>query len=101
MKRRGQIKSRMLPVAFEGPPPLAGAEILAGGLRAGEVMSGTDGRAIALLRLDRIEGASLTVDGRPVSVERPGWITALNAGASAAGGPRPEEGVVEGANASH
>ena len=32
------------------------------------------GRAMALLRLDRIEGADLTVDGRPVRVERPAWI---------------------------
>jgi len=73
MKRRGQIKNRMLPIAFEGPPPAFGAEVLAGELRAGEVLSGTDGRAMALLRLDRIAGA-LTVDGRAVRVERPAWI---------------------------
>src|SRR5207245_6215597 len=57
MKRRGQIKNRMLPIAFEGQPPAPGAEVLAGELRAGEVRSGRDGRAIALLRLDRIAGA--------------------------------------------
>jgi hypothetical protein len=74
MKRRGQVKTRMLPIAFEGPAPAPGAEVLAGELRAGEVLSGQDGRAIALLRLDRIEGASLTVDGRPVAVERPAWF---------------------------
>jgi tRNA-modifying protein YgfZ len=73
MKRRGQIKTRMLPIVFEGDPPAFGAEVLAGELRAGEVLSGADGRAMALLRLDRIAG-SLTVDGRPVRVERPGWI---------------------------
>jgi hypothetical protein len=74
MKRRGQIKNRMLPIAFDGPPPPFGAEVLAGELRAGEVLSGRDGRAMALLRLDRIEGADLTVDGRPVRVERPAWF---------------------------
>jgi folate-binding protein YgfZ len=74
MKRRGQIKTRMLPIAFDGPPPAFGAEVLAGDLRAGEVRSGRDGRAIALLRLDRIDGAELTVDGRPVRVERPAWF---------------------------
>lgn len=74
MKRRGTIKNRMLPIAFEGPAPAFGAEVLAGELRAGEVLSGRDGRAMALLRLDRIEGAELTVDGRPVSVERPDWL---------------------------
>jgi folate-binding protein YgfZ len=73
MKRRGQVKSRMLPIAFDGAPPPPGAEVLAGTLRAGEVLSGRDGRAMALLRLDRI-GAGLTVDGRPVAVERLAWI---------------------------
>lgn len=74
MKRRGQIKSRMLPIVFAGPPPAFGAEVLAGALRAGQVLSGVTGRALALLRLDRAEGASLTVDGRPVTVERPAWF---------------------------
>jgi folate-binding protein YgfZ len=74
MKRRGVIKNRMLPIAFEGPAPAPGAEVLAGELRAGEVLSGGDGRAMALLRLDRIEGASLTVDGRPVKAEPPEWL---------------------------
>lgn len=74
MKRRGAIKNRMLPITFEGPSPAFGAELLAGDLRAGEVLSGREGRAMALVRLDRIEEAELTVDGRPVSVERPGWF---------------------------
>jgi folate-binding protein YgfZ len=76
MKRRGAIKSRMLPLVFDGPPPPAGAEILAGTLRAGEALSGMDGRAIALVRLDRIEGAALTVEGRACAVERPDWTRA-------------------------
>jgi folate-binding protein YgfZ len=74
MKRRGQIKSRMLPIAFEGPAPTPGAEVLAGELRAGVVTSVGEGRGIALLRLDRAEGQSLTVDGRPVTVARPAWF---------------------------
>ena len=73
MKRRGSIKTRMLPIAFDGPPPPFGAEVLNGDLRAGEVLSGRDGAAMALLRLDRLEGA-LTVEGRPVSVRRPAWM---------------------------
>jgi tRNA-modifying protein YgfZ len=74
MKRRGAVKTRMLPIRFEGPPPGYGTEVLAGTLRAGDVRSGIDGRGIALLRLDRIEGAELTIDGRPVSVETPAWF---------------------------
>ncbi|WP_425994593.1 YgfZ/GcvT domain-containing protein [Caulobacter sp. DWR1-3-2b1] len=76
MKRRGTIKTRMLPIVFDGPAPAFGAEILAGELRAGEVLSGHDGRAMAALRLDRIEAGGLTVDGRPVSVDRPDWMPA-------------------------
>ncbi len=73
MKRRGSIKNRMLPIAFAGPPPPFGAEVLNGELRAGEVLSGREGGAMALLRLDRLEGA-LTVEGRPVAVHRPAWM---------------------------
>lgn len=67
MKRRGQIKNRMLPVIFDGPPPPFGAEVLKGELRAGEILSGQDGIAMALLRLDRIDG-ELTADGRKIRV---------------------------------
>lgn len=81
MKRRGGIKSRMLPIVFDGAAPALGAEVLANGkLRAGEVLSGGEGRAMALLRLDRIEGAELTVDGRAVRAERPTWMEAPDGG---------------------
>ncbi len=73
MKRRGTVKNRMLPITYDGPAPPFGAEVLAGELRAGEVLTGGDGRAIALLRLDRIEGAALTVDGRSVRADIPEW----------------------------
>ncbi len=73
MKRRGTIKTRMLPIAFDGPAPAPGTEILNGELRAGEVLSGADGRAIAFVRLDRMEG-QLTADGRPIQVETPVWM---------------------------
>ena len=75
MKRRGAIRNRMLPLAFDGPPLPFGAEVLNGDLRAGEVLSGLDGAALALLRLDRLEGP-LTVEGRPVEVRRPEWFPA-------------------------
>ena len=73
MKRRGGVRSRMLPIAFDGPAPAFGAEVLAGTLRAGEVLTGRNGRAMALLRLDRIADAALTVEGRTVRVETPDW----------------------------
>lgn len=73
MKRRGQVRNRMAPLALDGPPPAFGTEVLVGELRAGEVLTGREGRAMALLRLDRIAGADLTADDRPVRCERPSW----------------------------
>ena len=74
MKRRGQIRSRLLPVEMEGPAPTSGTEVLAGTLRAGEIVGGRDGRALALLRLDRIAGQALTADGRTVHATVPDWL---------------------------
>lgn len=73
MKRRGQIKNRMLPLSFDGAAPAFYAEVLLGDRRAGEVLSGQDGRAMALVRLDRIDG-DLTADGKAVRVDRPEWL---------------------------
>ena len=73
MKRRGTVKSRMLPLRLEGPAPANGAEVLNGELRAGIVASGVEGLALGLMRLDRIGGA-LTVEGRGAEVVRPDWL---------------------------
>jgi folate-binding protein YgfZ len=76
MKRRGAIRNRMLPIAFEGPPPEFGCELLAGSLRAGQALSGVDGAAMALLRLDRLEAGLLTfADGRVWRPVQPKWFT--------------------------
>jgi folate-binding Fe-S cluster repair protein YgfZ len=72
MKRRGQIKNRMLPVTFDGPPPPFGTELLNGDRRAGDILSGQDGIAMALLRLDRLDG-DLTADGRKIRVAQPAY----------------------------
>lgn len=74
MKRRGPIKTRLVPITFDGAAPPFGAEVLAGELRAGEVRSGGPGRALALLRIDRAVGAALTVEGRPVRLDPPPWL---------------------------
>ncbi len=74
MKRRGTVKTRMAPVVFEGAPPAPGSELLNGTLRAGEVLSGVDGRAMAAVRLDRLEGALTLADGRTARVEFPAWL---------------------------
>jgi folate-binding protein YgfZ len=74
MKRRSAVKSRMTPLEFTGPAPAPGTPVqTAAGLRAGEVLSGREGRALALLRLDRAVGGGLTVDGRPATLDAPLW----------------------------
>ena len=74
MKRRGQVKSRTLPIVFDGPAPPHGTEIRSGEHRAGQVLSGRDGRALAVMRLDRIEDGDLSAGGMPVEIERPWWV---------------------------
>jgi hypothetical protein len=75
MKRRGQIRSRMVPVAFDGPAPAFGTELLAGSLRAGEALSSHADRGMALLRLDRLEAGDLTLaDGRSWRPAWPDWL---------------------------
>jgi folate-binding protein YgfZ len=74
MKRRSAVKTRMAPIVFDGPAPAPGTPVqTAQGLRAGEVLSGRDGRALALMRLDRAVGGGLTVDGRPARLHVPDW----------------------------
>ncbi len=80
MKRRGLVKTRLCALSFEGPAPPPGAEVLcqdddaATALRAGEVLSGCDGRALALMRLDRAVGRPLSVDGRRVRLSPADWL---------------------------
>ena len=75
MKRRGQVRSRMIPIAFEGQAPAMGTELLAGELRAGEALSAHGDRAMALLRLDRLEAGPLTFgEGRAWRPVWPEWL---------------------------
>jgi folate-binding protein YgfZ len=74
MKRRSAVKTRMAPLRFEGPAPAIGAPVeTQGGLRAGEVLSGREGRAMALLRLDRAVSGPLVCQGRPMVLDIPSW----------------------------
>jgi tRNA-modifying protein YgfZ len=74
MKRRSAVKTRMAPIVFDGPAPAPGTPVeTAAGLRAGEVLSGRDGRALALLRLDRAVSGPLACSGHPVALDIPSW----------------------------
>ncbi len=73
MKRRGQIKNRILPFAYKAEAPERGSEILNGDKRAGEVLLAGHGVGLALMRIDRRTG-SLSFGATPIDLIIPDWI---------------------------
>lgn len=73
MKRRGQIKNRILPLIHAGHL-VKGAEILLGERKIGEVLNTHDGASLGLMRLDRLEGGQATSSGMNLEIDRPDWI---------------------------
>jgi len=55
---RALIKKRLVPVTVSGPLPAPGTPVLAGEREIGEVRSGLDTRALAMLRLEDLERAA-------------------------------------------
>lgn len=79
MKRKGEIRKRTLTARFEGSAPAQGTPILAEESAVGELLSGRDGAALALVRLDRLEaatkaGKTLTAEGREVAIDFPSYL---------------------------
>jgi hypothetical protein len=75
MKRRATTRKKFCPVAFDGAAPAFGTQLQANGAEIGSVRSGAEGRAIALLRLDRaLAGQSLAADGRALRLDPPPWL---------------------------
>jgi folate-binding protein YgfZ len=80
MKYRALVKKRLMPVAVEGPLPPPGTPVMQGAEEAGEMRTGRDDRALALLRLDAVEsaasgGAALTAGEARLTPVRPRWLT--------------------------
>ena len=78
IEHRGTARTRVVPVAFEGPPPEAGIAVMAGGKNVGVMGSGVIGRGLAALRLDRVEDAHasatpLVAGGITVRLVKPPW----------------------------
>jgi hypothetical protein len=72
---RGLLKRRILPVAVEGALPPSGTPVTdAAGTTQGELRSGRDGRAMALLRLAALDGRPLTAGEARVAPDVPGWV---------------------------
>ncbi|MBN9315806.1 MAG: folate-binding protein YgfZ [Devosia sp.] len=74
MKHRGTARRR--PVIVSGIDAPAGTPVVAGSREAGTIGEVVDGRAVAIIRLDRItDPSSVTVAGKPVTLELPPYAT--------------------------
>ena len=75
MKRRATTRKKFCPVVFEGPAPAYGSVIEAGAAEIGQIRTGAEGRAMALIRLDRARAAeTLTAEGREIRLDPPPWL---------------------------
>jgi folate-binding protein YgfZ len=78
MKYRALVKKRLLPVAVAGPLPAPGTPVMLGNDEAGEIRSGIEGMALALLRLDAVEkaasGQELTAGTARLTPMKPAWM---------------------------
>ena len=84
-KHRGLIRKRLLPVRLGGPLPTPGTPVRQGERTVGEIRSGTEGLALALLQLDAL---ALAQTGGPesdlwagesrVMAEVPEWVQLAN-----------------------
>jgi folate-binding Fe-S cluster repair protein YgfZ len=57
MEHRANVRTRIVPVAYDGFAPDAGTAVMAAEKQVGTFGSSAGGRALAMLRLDRAEDA--------------------------------------------
>ena len=74
---RGLVKRRLMPVRLEGALPPSGTAIVADGKEVGEIRSGLDDRAIALLRLEAADRTDLRAGETAVRAEPADWLSAV------------------------
>ena len=74
-KYRGLIKKRLVPVKVDGAMPPAGTPILLDGKSVGELRSGRDDRALAILRIEHLQktGSTFTAENTTVLPKKPNW----------------------------
>jgi folate-binding protein YgfZ len=78
VEHRGSARTRIVPVAYEGFAPEAGAEVKAGDKSIGTFGSSANGRALAMLRLDRVAdalaaGTPLVTGAVTLRLVKPEW----------------------------
>ena len=76
-KYRGLVKKRLVPVTLDGPLPEPGTLVTTGGKPVGEIRSGRNSRALALIRLEFLEGGGgkLQAGSTTVTPEKPDWAS--------------------------
>ena len=79
MKHRASARRRFLIAEIDGDLPAPGTKLEASGREVGTLATGTDGRALALVRLDRVSeadsaGEDITAMGQKVRLQRPSWL---------------------------
>ncbi|MEO8756737.1 MAG: folate-binding protein [Devosia sp.] len=74
MEHRGTARRR--PVIVSGIEAAAGSPVVAGGRDAGTIGQVVAGKAVAVIRLDRVtDPDAVTVGGKPVTLVLPDWAT--------------------------
>jgi tRNA-modifying protein YgfZ len=78
IEHRGTARNRIVPVSFDGFAPEAGTPVSAGEKSIGTLGSSAQGRALAMLRLDRTAdalaaGAPLIAGGLEMRLVKPAW----------------------------
>jgi tRNA-modifying protein YgfZ len=89
IEHRGSARNRVVPIAYEGFAPDAGAAVTAGEKSVGTFGSSADGRALAMLRLDRVAdalaaGTPLVAAGATLRLVKPEWARFVWPGEKAA-----------------
>jgi len=79
MKHRATARRRFMIAELAGAPPPVGTKLEAMGRELGTLATGSAGRALALVRLDRLDeareaDAAITVAGEPVTLHKPAWL---------------------------
>jgi len=78
IEHRGNARTRVVPVAYDGFAPEAGIPVTAGEKQVGTFGSAAAGLGLAMLRLDRTDdalaaGLPLTAGGIAITPQKPGW----------------------------
>jgi folate-binding protein YgfZ len=79
MKHRATARRRFFLAEFSGDPPAPGTAVLSEGREVASLATGINGRALALVRLDRwaeatANRAPITANGLEVHLKKPGWL---------------------------